>query len=77
MNRRNKRHVKRRKRLRTPSITISPTSRGGDYRDVIRFARAQLGLHGTTANAIANAVRESQAFRDWAQGPNDQRRPPA
>lgn len=71
MSRTKKGHPKRRKRSRTWSVTISSGSRKGDYRDVIRFARAQLGLHGTTANAIAHAVRESKAFREWKQQPKE------
>lgn len=48
------------------SIHITATQRQGAYADIVAFAHALAATHGSAVNAIACAVRESEAFRKWS-----------
>lgn len=50
---------------RRRTCTIEDKGGDGPHVDVLRFAEARKGEHGTTANAICVAVRQSENFQAW------------
>lgn len=52
---------------RRRTCTIEDKSGSGRHIDVLRFAEDRKGEHGTTANAICVAVRQSENYRGWIE----------